>query len=230
MDVMARRAHNHRQRASSDWWRDFFNPIVGQVMFTAKAGQAESEVRQVVRQTRIKPPLKVLDLACGTGRHSLLLAKRGFEVTGLDYSKSYLREAAATARKSRTRIRFVHGDMKELDRHFQPHEFELVVSLYNSFGYFSSRRDDLKMLKAVHRVLAAGGLLVLNTLNGDGVKERLKRSISLGSEPLPNVFMIDRAWGMLPGGPFDSRKSWHQTVVARKPKGDAAARRHRQVR
>jgi SAM-dependent methyltransferase len=179
--------------ALRDWWRGFFTPIVGEVIFVPKAGQTEIEVERVIRQSKAKTSLPVLDLACGVGRHSLIFAKRGFKVTGLDYSRPYLREARQIARRAGVAIRFVHGDMKNLKAHFAPNEFGLVVSLFNSFGYFGSRRDDVKMLKAVHRVLRPGGAFVLNTLNGDGVARRLKSPISSGREPLPNVFMIEVA-------------------------------------
>jgi ubiquinone/menaquinone biosynthesis C-methylase UbiE len=257
--------------ALKEWWRDFFQPIAGEVMFAPKRDQAEVEVERVIRQAKSKAPLSVLDLACGIGRHSLIFAAHGFKVTGLDYSKPYLREARTAARKAGARIRFVNGDMKHLRPHFTTNEFGLVVSLYNSFGYFGSRRDDFKMLKGVHRVLKPGGAFVINTLNRGGVARRLKTPISVGREPLPKVVMIDAAhydarrrrtlsswtivdarrakatifrrpfgqnvyshaelkglliaagfriektWGMLKGGRFDPSKSWHQTIVARKP-------------
>lgn len=240
-------------------------------MFLPKGRQSDAEFRQVIRKTKAKAPMAVLDLACGVGRHALIFAKHGFKVTGLDYSEPYLQQARVAARKAGAEIRFIHGDMKDLRPYFAANEFGLVVSLFNSFGYFGSRRDDFKMLKAVHRVLRPGDAFVINTLNGAGVAKRLKTPISWGHEPLPNVFMIDAArydvrrrqtvanwtiidtrrpkarvsrqdfrqnvyshaelkrlliaagfriettWGMLLGGPFNSGKSWHQTIVARKP-------------
>jgi ubiquinone/menaquinone biosynthesis C-methylase UbiE len=182
-----KRAH----KVHSEWWRKFFQPITAEVMFVAMAGLTELEVEQVLRQSKAKPPLQLLDLACGVGRHSLSFAKRGFKVTGLDYSKAFLRDAQQAARKTGQKIRFIHGNMKDLKPHFAANQFDLVVSLYNSFGYFSSRRDDLAMIKSVHRVLRPGGAFVLNTLNGRSVAKRLKTPISLGREPVPNVFMID---------------------------------------
>jgi ubiquinone/menaquinone biosynthesis C-methylase UbiE len=228
------------------------------------------EVDQVLKRTRLKPPLAVLDLACGNGRHSRELAARRFVVTGLDYSEPYLKQARAAAKRDRLSIRFVHGDMRDLKPHFPADSFDLVVSLFNSFGYFDRRSDDLKMLRAVNRVLKPRGWFIINTLNEGGVRERLKKPISTGREPLLNVLMIDEArydrkarktvcrwtiadlrgakspvvrldfrqnvyshtqlknllrragfkvektWGVLAGGRFDPRKSWHQTIAARK--------------
>jgi ubiquinone/menaquinone biosynthesis C-methylase UbiE len=255
---------------TKDWWRDFFQPIAGEIMFAPKAGQAEIEVARVLRQTRVKPPLDVLDLACGTGRHSLVLAARGFAVTGLDYSKPYLSEARKAAKTAELAVQFVRGDMRNLKPHFAGNSFDLVVSLYNSFGYFDRRADDFRMLREVNRVLRPGGWFLVNTLNKGGVLKRLGKPISTGREPVQNVFVIDEArydrkarqtvcrwtiadtrgtrpavfrlsfrqnvyshtelknllrragftvektWGVLAGGRFDPRKSWHQTIAARK--------------
>jgi len=186
-------ASSKQQGAAPDWWRGFFEPLVGEVMFVPRAGRSEAEVAQVIRQSKARAPLNVLDLACGAGRHSLIFAAQGFNVTGLDFSKPYLREARKAARKAGQDIQFVHGDIRNLRPHFAAGAFDLVVSMFNSFGYFRHRRDDFKVLKEVHRTLAPGGAFVLNTLNGQGVAHRLKKPIAWGHEPMPNVVMIDTA-------------------------------------
>ncbi len=253
-----------------EWWKDFFGPLAGEIMFTPKAKVSKNEVEQVIKRTKTPKRARVLDLACGIGRHSIEFAKKGFEVTGLDYSKPYIASAKRSASQEKVKVQFVKGDMKNLRPHFASENFDLVVSLYNSFGYFKSRKDDFRMLQEVHRVLKPGGKFVLNTLNGEGVKKRLKNPISMGREPIKKVFMIDSAkfdekkaqtqaewtivdarkskakihrlkfhqnvytnpqlkallrkagftiettWGLLHGEAFDRKKSWHQTIVARK--------------
>lgn len=250
-----------------EWWQNFFIPVVGEIMFSPKLKQSEAEVEQILKRVKLGPKAKILDLACGVGRHALPLAERKFSVVGLDFSKHYLSEARKAANKKKIKIDFLHGDMKDLKPHFNSNEFDLVVSLYNSFGYFKNRSDDVKMLKEVYRVLKPGGHLVLNALNGEGVRLILKNPISMGREPIENVFMIDAArfddvkrktisdwkiidarnkkteihrmsfqqniytfkemkilllsagfkiektWGLLQGGAFNPKKSWHQTIL-----------------
>jgi ubiquinone/menaquinone biosynthesis C-methylase UbiE len=259
------------KRISKTWWRGFFDSVVGEIMFVPRSAFTDKEVARVIKATRTRPPSHVLDLACGVGRHSLAFARRGFAVTGLDYSSAYLRQARAASRKAKLPVSFVQGDMRHLREHFAPKKFGLVVSLFNSFGYFAERRDDMRMLREIFRVLQPGGALVLNTLHASGVAARLKKPLQKGSEPLPKVFMIDKArydkrkqetfcewtiidtrrprariwrqafrqnvyshaemkrmlraagfrveavWGMLSGGRFEPM-SWHQTIVARRPK------------
>jgi SAM-dependent methyltransferase len=180
--------------ASKEWWRSFFGPLAGLVMFVPRAARSEREVDIVLRRARVRRGARILDLACGTGRHSLIFARKGFVVVGLDYSASYLREARAAARKAGVddRIRFVRGDMRGASRHAGRGAFDLAVSLFNSFGYFARRADDAKVAREVFRALKPGGRFVLNTLNEGGVRHRLKTPQNHGHEGPHNVFVVDQ--------------------------------------
>ena len=180
--------------APKDWWRSFFGPLAGMVMFEPRAHESADEVDIVLRRTRTKPGARVLDVACGTGRHTLIFAQRGYEVVGLDYSVPYLRQAREQLRKSGLagRAKLVRGDMRRASAHVGHARFDLAVSLYNSFGYFDRRGDDRRVLREVFRALKPGGAFVLNTLHEGGVRHRLKAPMRLGHEPLKNVFMIDQ--------------------------------------
>ena len=260
-----------------NWWKSFFGASAGLVMWPRGAGRAEREAGIVVRRSRARSGARVLDLGCGVGRISLILAARGFDVVGLDYSVSYLREAKAKAKKLglSDRARFVRGDMRQATRHVGRNGFDLVISLFNSFGYFARRADDRVVLRQVFRALKPGGAFVLNTLNEGGVLHRIKTPPRMGYEPMRNVFVIDhfdydrrkrrtqgrwtivdargakteiarlgmgqnvyshaelkrllraagfrieRVWGMWDGSRF-TPTTWHQTIVARKPRAASA--------
>jgi SAM-dependent methyltransferase len=117
-------------------------------------------------------PLRVLDLACGYGRIANRLALIGHHVTGVEYQPGFLSLARAEARRNGLlgrgpggRVHYVHGDMRQIDYTAQ---FERVVMLFNSFGYFTDA-ENLGVLQAVARALTPGGRLGFDIANRDGL-------------------------------------------------------------
>lgn len=193
-------------RVPKDWWKSFFTGATGRLMFDeVRWARAKPEIDLLVRKAKLKPGMRVLDLACGTGRHSLELARRGYVVTGLDFATPFLAEAHLRARKARllNRVQFVHADMRRLGGTFAPGTFDAVLSLFNSFGYFDDRRDDRRVLRAVAQVLKPGGRFVLNTLNLPGVMHRLSS--------IPRMMNQDGFfhWHEQDGEFFLDRASWN---------------------
>ena len=107
----------------------------------------------------------ILDLACGTGRHSGPLTKEGFNVVGLDVSSTLLR----IAKQHQPEAQLVKADMQHLP--FKEKTFSAALSLDNSFGYLPSEQADLQSLKELRQTLRRGGLFVLDVFN----REQLKR-------------------------------------------------------
>jgi len=100
-----------------------------------------------------------------------LLAKKGFEVTGYDYSAEYLKEAAQRAKKAKVELRLLRGDMRRLK--FSG-EFDAAINLFTSFGYFQRKADDIKTLKGVARALKPGGKLMIDIIHGDFVHKHYR--------------------------------------------------------
>jgi SAM-dependent methyltransferase len=109
---------------------------------------------------------KVLDIPCGQGRHSHLLAEAGFEVTGLDYSNYLLKRARE--RGTGSRLRYVKGDMRRLPARWTG-RFDAVVNLFTSFGFFQDPADDLRTISEFARVLRPGGILIWHGASRDGI-------------------------------------------------------------
>jgi SAM-dependent methyltransferase len=101
---------------------------------------------------------RVLDLACGAGRHSGILANHWWTV-GLDLSEVLLK----LAHRDSIPAAFVRGDMRVLP--FADHAFDLVVNLFTSFGYFRDDESHLRVVHEVARVVRGGGTFVLDFLN-----------------------------------------------------------------
>lgn len=148
-----------------EWWEKFFDETTGQIMFYEEAWQrAEQTCEALVSLLGLAPGAKILDLACGPGRFAIPLAKRGFRVVGLDICDVYLEQARAKAQEQGLQIEFVHGDMCAIP--FE-NEFDAVINLFTSFGYFEREEDHLQVLKEVHKSLKPGGRFLLELMNRD---------------------------------------------------------------
>jgi SAM-dependent methyltransferase len=102
---------------------------------------------------------RVLDVPCGTGRHAVALAERGYVVAGLDISEA----ALAVARGAGPQLDLRQGDMRKLP--WPDGSFDAVLNLWTAFGYFESQEEDERVLAEFARVLAPGGMLILDTIN-----------------------------------------------------------------
>ncbi len=139
-----------------EFWRRF-----GPVMFSPRRRQAAAgEVDDLLTLIALEPGAAVLDLACGPGRHSLELARRGFRVTGVDRTAAYLEQAREAAHRDGLQVEFVLDDMRDF---VLPGAFDAVVNLYTSFGYFEEADDDRRVVSNVYRSLRARGSFVIET-------------------------------------------------------------------
>lgn len=114
----------------------------------------------------------VLDLACGTGRHSRPLTQEGFNVVGLDVSSTLLK----IAKQLQPEAQLVKADIRHLP--FKENTFSAALSLDNSFGYLPSEQADLQSLKGLRQTLCQGGLFVLDVFNREQLGRKYpKRSL-----------------------------------------------------
>jgi 2-polyprenyl-3-methyl-5-hydroxy-6-metoxy-1,4-benzoquinol methylase len=155
----------------SKWWETFFRPDLFLPGEEEHMEQAPSEVRFIQKELSLKKDSEVLDLCCGVGRHSILLADKGVRVTGIDAMPSYLRMARERADRAGVEVRWVQSDMRKLTYR---NEFDAVLSCWTSFGYFPSYSDDVKVLKQVARSLRKGGSFFLDTVNGEWLRTHAK--------------------------------------------------------
>ena len=142
---------------------------IAPVMFDERRWfEASGEVELIVRLLELEPPARILDLACGPGRHALELARRGFAVTGVDATAGFVEQAAVLAASEGLDVELVHDDMRSFCR---PASFDAVINLATSFGYFEDPQHDLRVLANVRRSLRAQGALLME-LQGKEVVAR----------------------------------------------------------
>jgi len=153
----------HEWFENEAFWQEFCPVMFDERRFAT----ADDEVRKIIRLAGIRRGT-VVDLCCGPGRHSVALAGRGFQVTGVDRSPFLLNKARRRARSERVSVEFIESDMRKFLR---PDAFRLVLNLWTSFGYFDKKDDDRLVLHNIFTNLQSGGALVMY-LTG---KERLAR-------------------------------------------------------
>lgn len=123
-----------------------------------------AEVDAIEKILRLRKGAKVLDVACGAGRHSIELARRGYAVTGVDLSEALLEEARRAARSARVKATFVHGDMRRLR---YAGAFDAAISMFSSFGYFDRTEEDRQVLAGIARGLKPRGKFLMEMFNRD---------------------------------------------------------------
>jgi SAM-dependent methyltransferase len=123
--------------------------------------KAPEEIDQIETLLDLKPGLKVLDLCCGVGRHSLELAKRGYSVTGVDRTAKYLEEIRSRAENQGLDVDLVQSDMREFCR---PNSFDVAINIFTSFGYFEDPDDDRRVVDNLFESLKPGGKLVVEMI------------------------------------------------------------------
>ncbi|MFT4889717.1 MAG: SAM-dependent methyltransferase [Halobacteriales archaeon] len=133
-------------------FRDFMFP-------PEKHEEAPAEVDRLLDLADVESRGRVLDVPCGVGRHAVSLAKRGFRVTAVDATDTYLESARAHAEDAGVDVEFVHEDMRSFRR---DETFDAVLNLYTSFGYFEDREDDERTARNFYESLKPDGTLVMS--------------------------------------------------------------------
>ncbi len=158
-----------------DWWRRIFNSMYLKTDADVVEDQAitRAEIDLFSRILGLSKEDRILDLCCGQGRHSLELARRGFKnVEGLDRSHYLIQKAKSRAKKEGLSVKFREGDARKLP--YQSDTFDVVMLLGNSFGYFETIQDDMRVLKEVFRVLKPQGRVLIDVADGEYLRENFQ--------------------------------------------------------
>jgi len=143
-------------RRGQEWFTRYFDAAyVEQLREEKPLRQTRSEVEFVLRTLSLPPRARILDIPCGYGRHARELARRGFAVVGVDLSAAMI----ARARRGRPipRLRFVRRDMRRIT--FRA-EFDAVVNLYTSFGYFTPAQNRIALRRLAAALRPGGRILI----------------------------------------------------------------------
>jgi D-alanine-D-alanine ligase len=167
---------NLEEYVRPDWWRYIFNANYlktdGDVVEDSEI--TKNEVEEFIKLLKISPENTVLDLCCGQGRHSLEFARKGFnKIYGMDLSHFLIQKAKKQAKRENLPVRFREGDARKIP--YPADSFDTIMILGNSFGYFETPADDLRVLRGVRTALKPGGKVLVDVSDGEFIKKNFKQ-------------------------------------------------------
>jgi len=149
-----------------EWFEDWFNSKYYHILYQNRdEKEAENFIQNLSKF--FKKEDKIIDIACGAGRHTLFLNKLGYHTTGIDLSEESIKTAKT---KSKGKIPFEVWDMRKC---YKKQEFDVALNLFTSFGYFENNEDDLSAIKAMSDNLKEEGILIIDFLNSKKVIDNL---------------------------------------------------------
>ena len=157
------------------FWEDLYPFMFSEQRFASTPDQVEKVL------VLTKPSGKfALDLCCGPGRCSIALAQTGFRVTGVDRTKYLLDKASINAKAAKVKIEWVQSDMRDFAR---KDAFDLVLSMFTSFGYFDDKNEDILVLGNIYTSLKPGGVCMIDVKGKENIAMNIQPTTS---EVLPD--------------------------------------------
>jgi 2-polyprenyl-3-methyl-5-hydroxy-6-metoxy-1,4-benzoquinol methylase len=180
------------QGSLADWWRTWFGRGYLDLYDEVLGARTPLEIDAIEALLQLRPPLRILDLPCGQGRHSIELARRGYDVTGVDLSPYLLGVARERAIASGVHVRWRSGDMREP---IAGETFDLVLNLFTSFGYFEEEADDRSVIRSAAAMLEPAGRFVLEVINGERIMARFEERewFTVGQAAVLDQRTLDRS-------------------------------------
>ncbi len=177
------------------WIKQYFGAIYPQLY--ALDHLTKGQVDGVERMLGLTPEMRILDVCCGYGRHSLELARRGYRrVVGIDASAPLLARARRVARAEGLHVTFRRADMRRLP--FRA-SFDAALNLFTSFGYFAREAEDVAAIRGMALALRPGGRLLMDLLNREWLvrhfQARYQEETALGT--VENNLTFDLRTGRL---------------------------------
>jgi SAM-dependent methyltransferase len=142
------------------WFEQWFNsPYYHQLYFKRDEAEAAEFIDKLLDHLQPPPGSLMLDIACGKGRHSIQLASKGFDVSGIDISIDSITEAK---QNENDRLHFFVHDMR---LPFWINYFNYAFNFFTSFGYFKTRREHDNAIRTIAESLKSDGIFVIDYLN-----------------------------------------------------------------
>lgn len=146
------------------WFESWFNTPYYHMLYSHRdEAEAEIFITNLSEKLQIQEDARIVDLACGAGRHSVFLNKLGFNVTGIDISENSIARAREAENAT---LRFLVGDARDP---LPVKQADIIMNLFTSFGYFDSLEEHTQLIKNCYDSLRSKGLFILDYFNADHV-------------------------------------------------------------
>lgn len=151
----------------TEWFASWFDTSYYHILYKHRDdSEAQEFIRNIVSFLNIKKEDKLLDLACGKGRHSIFLNQLGYNVIGADLSKNSINIAKEFENE---RLHFVEHDMRNSFKT----KFDVILNLFTSFGFFEDDNEDIKVLQNIKNGLNKNGIAIIDFMNAKKVIKQL---------------------------------------------------------
>ena len=180
------------------WFRDWFNsPYYHQLYFNRDDREAAAFIDKLINYLKPACGSTMLDVACGKGRHSIQLANKGFDVTGIDLSDDSINEALQSQTDT---LHFYRHDMR---LPFWINYFDYAFNFFTSFGYFKTRREHDNAIRTIAQAIKKDGFFVMDFLNVHYAEDHL---IHQSEKEIDGINFIITKW-------FDETHFYKKIVV-----------------
>lgn len=145
---------------SKEWFADWFDTTYYHTLYKDRNDEEASLfIANLMNYLSIENKSRILDLACGRGRHSVMLNELGYHVVGVDLSPNSISHAKKNENDS---LQFEVHDMREV---LESGKFDAVFNLFTSFGYFDTICDNECVIQSIHEILEKDGYLIIDFMN-----------------------------------------------------------------
>ncbi|PKL83297.1 MAG: class I SAM-dependent methyltransferase [Ignavibacteriae bacterium HGW-Ignavibacteriae-3] len=155
----------------NEWYKNWFSSDEYLSVYRHRDNEdAQKLINHILSETNIIKEGIVLDAACGAGRHSINLAKKGFHVVGFDLSKTLLNIGKSDAQSNNVSIDLFCGDLRNIKL---KKKFDLIINLFTSFGYFNTDDENFSFIRTAYDLLNENCYYILDYFNPEYIRNNL---------------------------------------------------------
>ena len=171
---------------TQEWFSNWFNSPFYHILYSNRDEvEANKFINNLIDYLQPQKDSKILDVACGKGRHSKALAEMGFNVIGIDLAEESINEANKNQSEN---LHFYVHDMRNL---FKTNEFDFVFNFFTSFGYFKTQQENNSVIESMTKSLKIGGMLVIDYLNVHFEEDNFEKLVE---RKVDNLNFISTKW------------------------------------